>query len=252
MKSEDLLENIIMIYSNCFWGVFFLVIAYLVFVGITLYLKKKDESEKGWDNYIFVVKKKVIEVLFGTFLLLIILVFWNEIFPVNPFTLLKPALYWKILFGVWMITNIISGKKLYCELNFREYLREVRKGAYQYTTPENILMGEMEHCNLIYTLQTERLGILKSLTPISLIPLIAGYILKGKNITVDWNWYTVVFFAMIIIYFYNVWKCYSDMKFWKKRAWKIQEELRNMHVKKKSQRICKEERTLKLDKDEDK
>jgi len=36
-----------------------------------------------------------------------------------------------------------------------------------------------------FKLQNEKLGILKSLTPVSLIPLVAGYILEVKNITVN-------------------------------------------------------------------
>jgi len=140
--------------------------------------------------------------------------------------------YWKIIFSIWIIKCFFSGKKLYEALNFFEFLRKVRDGEYRHTSPENIMISEMERYNSNYTLQVERLGILKSLAPISLLPLIVGYVLEGKNIVVDWNWYTVALFSILFIYFYNVWKCYSNMKFWKIRAGEVQTQLRDMQFEK--------------------
>jgi hypothetical protein len=92
-------------------------------------------------------------------------------------------------------------------------------------------MNIIERYNANYVIQAEKLGILKSLTPISLLPLIAGYILEGKNIEVNWNWYTIAFFTILVLYLYNLWKCYKNMKFWKLQMVEIQNELRDIQCK---------------------
>ena len=175
------------------------------------------------------------------FMFEILKVLLKDAFPINIFSLLDGR-YWKIIFSIWMIKNIFSGKDLYKELNFDDLLRKTREKKYNYTSPENIMVNKIERYNMSYTMQAEKLGILKSLTPISLLPLIAGYVLEGKNISVDWNWYTVAFVSILFVYFYNVWKCYKNMELWKLRIEKVKEELRDMQYNKE----CTKEESLSI------
>ncbi|MBP1854039.1 hypothetical protein [Metaclostridioides mangenotii] len=58
--------------------------------------------------------------------------------------------------------------------------------------------------------------ILKSLTPISLIPVLFGFIFKNENnkdpININWSMYTVFIFAMFFIYIFFYIKVYYDLK----------------------------------------
>lgn len=220
---------IVRLYNISFWSIFFIIIFSLTYIGITLYLKmKNDEEDDEWYYFAYAIKKKLIEMFVSSLFIGFLILFLYESFSINVMNLLHVLQYWKLIVGIWIVANIISGKKLYDRLNFRQYIRKVKRGEYTHTTPENIMLEIIDTYNCNYALQVERLGILKSLTPISLIPPITGYILEGKNIAVDWNWYTAAFFGILFIYFYNLWKTYKNMQFWKIRTLEIQKEIRDI------------------------
>jgi len=166
-----------------------------------------------------------------------LIVFWNTIFSINLFVILNVSKYWKIMLSILMICKFRSGKKLYKDVDFRRYLRDVERKKFGYNSPENILIGDIERFNLNYELQVERLGILKSMSPISLLPLVAGYVLEGKSIIVNWSWYTIIFYTILLIYFYNIWKCYNNMKIWKNRVWEVQEQLQIINYRAENAKI---------------
>ena len=222
------IKKVIKLYNNYFGAVLSLVIISLIFVAFSLYLKNKNESDEKWYCFVYTLKKKLIEMLVMLLFTWILILFLNETFSIDLIKMIHLSKYWKLIFGIWVWLNIVSGKKLYDRLNFSDFIQKVKKGNYRYTSPENIMLEIIDRYNANYVLQVERLGILKSLTPISLIPLIAGYVIEGKNIEIDWNWYTVVFFAILFIYFYNLWKCYKNIQFWKIRVLEVQKELRNV------------------------
>ncbi len=202
-----------------------------MFIGIVLYSKKKNDDDKKWYSFREALKREVMQMIAFGFIVYFLMFFLNEAVSINVVELLKLSKWWKIIFGIWIIVHIISGKELYDKLNFNDFLREVKNGNHSYTTPVNIFMNIIERYNANYVIQAEKLGILKSLTPISLLPLIAGYILEGKNIEVNWNWYTIAFFTILVLYLYNLWKCYKNMKFWKLQMVEIQNELRDIQCK---------------------
>ena len=103
--------------------------------------------------------------------------------------------------------------------------------TYNYTTPENIFLKRIDYYQTHYLLEKEKLGILKSLTPISLIPLLAGFLLEGQAIIINWNWYTVIFFGTLSWYFYSLRKNYNNIKLWKYKEIKIKDELRRVQNK---------------------
>lgn len=219
------------LYNKCFGSIVSVILFSLIAMGFILYSKVKSDGEEKWYSFEYVIKKKLTEMFVFAIMVLILIIFLNETFSIDILVLLHISQYWKFIFSIWVVKNIYSGKKLYDWFNFNDFLQRVKDGKYRDTTPENIMMDIIDRYNSNYILQNEKLGILKSLTPISLIPLVAGYILEGKNITVNWDWYTVVFFAILFLYFYYVWKCYKNMKFWKMRVLEIQKELRQIQYK---------------------
>lgn len=233
MKYKLLFNSALELFNNCFWGILSIVIFVLIFIGVYLYFKRVEDGDKRWYRFVYIVKKRSIEMFLVLFMSLILVLFLNEIFSIDILNLLDVSRYGKIIFSIWLIKTIISEKKIYNELNFKEFLRKAKNGDY-YTAPENILKGEIENYNFRYTLLTEQLGILKSMTPISLLPVIAGYVLEGKDISVNWDKYTIIFFVILFMYLYNIRRCYGNMKFWKMRIWEVQEELRDLQYKKEN------------------
>lgn len=202
-------------------------------IGITLFSKMKNGTDEKWYSFKYVVLKKLTEMIVLILMILALIIFLNESFFIDTLSVLNVTKYWKIVFSIWMLLNIVSGKRLYDWLEFGDFLQRVKDGKYGYTTPEIMILDIIERCNSKYELQKEKLGILKSLTPISVIPLIGGYILEGKKVAVDWNIYTISFFAILIWYFYSLWKCYKDMQLLKRRKLEIQRELTDIQYKSK-------------------
>jgi hypothetical protein len=202
-------------------------------MGITLYSKMKGDGDKDWYSFVVVLKREIIQMMALGFIIFFLVYFLNESFSINVVELLQVIKYWKIIFGIWILLHMISGKELYNKINFSDFLQQVKDDKRKFTTPEKTFLDIIERYNANYIIQVEKLGILKSLTPISLLPLIVGYIIEGKDISVNWNWYTVVFFAILFLYLYNLWKCYKNMKFWKLYTVEVQKELRDIQCQDK-------------------
>ncbi len=230
MSTNIKIQKAINMYNSYFWLVILITFLAIVSIGGNLYLKRENDDGK-WYSFRAVLKREVIQMIVFGFIVYSLFVFLKEGVSINVVELLQLSEWWKIIFGIWIMVHIISGKELYRKLRFSGFLKEVKNGDYKYTNPVNVFMDIIERYNANYIIQTEKLGILKSLTPISLLPLIAGYILEGKNIKVNWNWYTIAFFTILAFYLYNLWKCYKNIKFWRLRMVEIQRELRDFQIK---------------------
>lgn len=220
------------LYNDNFWSIILLAIFLLACMALNLYFNKNSIEDYRLEYFVYVLKKKFTEMIVFLLIDLFLILFLTKIFYINITGLFYIFGCEKIVLGVWIIVNIFSGRRLYKELYFNDFLRKVRRGKYNYMSSKNIMLDIFDRCDANYTLQAERLGILKSLAPISLIPLFGGYILEGKDIIINWNWYTMTFFAVLFIYFYNLWMCYKNMKLWKAQLLKVQSELRNLQYEK--------------------
>lgn len=227
------IEKIVNLYNDCFWYILLIVLLFFLLMGITLYSKMKGDGDKDWYSFVVVLKREIIQMMALGFIIFFLVYFLNESFSINVVELLQVIKYWKIIFGIWILLHMISGKELYNKINFSDFLQQVKDDKRKFTTPEKTFLDIIERYNANYIIQVEKLGILKSLTPISLLPLIVGYIIEGKDISVNWNWYTVVFFAILFLYLYNLWKCYKNMKFWKLYTVEVQKELRDIQCQDK-------------------
>lgn len=234
MKNEviDIVGRGVNLYNDNFWFIILLAIFLLACMALNLYFNKNSIEDYRLEYFVYVLKKKFTEMIVFLLIDLFLILFLTKIFYINITGLFHIFGCEKIVLGVWIIVNIFSGRRLYKKLYFNDFLRKVRRGKYNYMSSKNIMLDIFDRCDANYTLQAERLGILKSLAPISLIPLFGGYILEGKDIIINWNWYTMTFFAVLFIYFYNLWMCYKNMKLWKAQLLKVQSELRNLQYEK--------------------
>lgn len=229
------IEYIVNLYNKFFWFAIFGMLILFIYEGIRLHYLMNEEDDKKWYSFRLVCKQEVGYVLMLVIGIFIFNFFVSGAFSIKVYNYLDIHRYWKIAVGLWIIIRLRSAKILYKELNYKDFLRRVRRGEYNYTTPENIFLDMIEEYSTNIEMQNEKMGILKSLTPISLLPLIVGYILEGKDIEIDWNWFTVAIVAILVIYLYNLWKCYYDMRFWKLRKIDIQRELREYNMVEKDE-----------------
>ena len=225
------LNKYINIFNNNFSSFLIIILLFLVAIAMNLYSDKKEEGMK-WIYFKIVIIKKLMEISVFFFCCIFIVFFLNEVFSIKILESNYFSQYWKVVLSFFILCNISQGKKIYDEINFKDLLKEIADDKYLYSSPENIMLEMIERYHLNYSLEVERLGILKSLTPISLVPLLAGYIFEGKNIQVNWNGYTITFFVFLCFYFYKLWKCYNNIKLWKTREFNVQNALREMHGKK--------------------
>lgn len=227
------LERVLKIYNDSFWNILLIIIAYFVIVGMFLYFKKQTDENDAWYTFGNVIKRKLAESFVLILMTMCVITILNDAFSINVLSLINISQSWKIFVGIWLGISIVSGKKFYDKCWFRRNLNEIKYGECK-VYAEIIMLDEINRYEAQYMLQKEMLGILKNLTPVSLIPLVAGYILEDKDIKVDWNWYTIAFVVVLFVYFFALWKCYSNMKFFKLRVVEVQSELRDVQYKKES------------------
>lgn len=229
------IEHIVNLYNKLFPFAILLGVIFLVCRGIYLYYLMNVENDKKWYSFRLICKQEIERMLMfviGVFLFDFLI---SGAFSIKVSNYLDIHKYWKIAIGLLIIIRFRSAKILYRELNYQDFLRRVTSGENNYTTPENIFLNMIEVYNINIEMKNEKMEILKSLTPISLLPLIVGWMLEGKNVEIDWNWCTVAIVAILVIYLYNVWKCYYDMRFWKLRKIEIQRELREHSTEEKDE-----------------
>lgn len=214
---------IVDIYNKIFIEILSAIIFFMIIIAFNLKKQKDNDENKKWYSYITVLKNKLKQTIVQIITFIFLIVLLKESFNIDILNLLQFDKHWKILFAIWFALHIKSGKSLYSRLNFHDFLDNVSEGKYNsYTTPDKIYMNIIDECQMNYELEFEKLSVLKSFAPVSLIPLLTGYVLEGNNMEANWNWYTVAFFVILFIYFYKVWECYKYLKIWKWKKFNTQ------------------------------
>lgn len=210
-------------------GALLVFLILLALYAAQLLEKRNDrEYEKKWFNFWFVLKRKFVETVITA-----VIMGGCVLFFINILQMIDKMLFWKsyeFFVEICTIANICSGKKLYDGLNHCDYLDEIKEGKYNYSsiTPKDIFRGMLERYRANYDLEIELLGILKSLTPISILPLVVGYIFEGKNIVFSWNIYTGMLVIILLFYFVKMWKVYRTIKILKIRELEVIERIRDI------------------------
>lgn len=219
------IEMILQIYNDLFNFLIFVVIMWFFIIGMDSYMRMKANRDGTWYNFKEAVVKKLVEMFMVAIVVWCIITILDVTFSIDVLTLFNVERNGKLILGIWLVVNIVSGRRVYIKRRFSHELNEIMYGDYK-EYAENVLLDEINRYSNLFMLQKEYLGILKNLTPVSLIPLVAGYIVEGKIPGIDWNWYTIVFVAALLIYIFALWKCYDNMKILKMREVEIQNRLR--------------------------
>lgn len=226
-----IVEIILEVYNNFFMGIILATIIALIIIAFNLKKQRDNDENKKWYSYITVIKNEIVQMIVQIIIFVFLIILLKESFYIDILYLFQFNKYWKIFFTLWIVFHLKSAKSLYSRLEFHDFIDNVIDGKYSYTSPENIYLNSIDEYQMNYELEFEKLGILKSIAPVSLIPLIAGYVLEGKNIIVNWNWYTVAIFIILFIYIYKLWKTYKYLKIWKWKKLQIHKKLRLLQHK---------------------
>lgn len=227
MKSiYESISTLIKIYNkNCIW---ILLIVILMCVVKAFELKKTKEDDKRWYSYVAVLKHEAFLAVIQMVIIIILMIFVLESFNIDVLKLINLDKYLKIILGVWITLHLRTGVTLYQKLNFSDFVDEVKSGKYNYTTPENIFLDLINGYQINYEMELEKLGIFKAMAPVSLIPLLVGYILDGNSIKIDWNWYTLIIVGSLFLYICALCRSYRNVKVWKVKKLDLENELRRL------------------------
>ncbi len=212
---------------NSIFGVIFISIGLLLLFSLMVYCRLKRMNKtynKRWDTYVAAVKKEALRMIAEFVVISMLLILIQDSFNIDILDFIRNET-WKLIIGFWFIFHIKNGRSIYKYVNRELLLDEIEKG--QNPSLQFELMIKQYQNN--YDLELEKLGILKSLAPVSLVPLIAGFILENKKISL--NAYTIIFFCILFLYIYELWKCYDTLRFWKSRKRKVEERIMNLKEK---------------------
>lgn len=200
-------EQVLVCYNKLFPILLLFFVGVLVIYGLLLH-QKEDENIY---YYRITIKNEVKKVIVQVIIVAVIMCVLARMFAINISYYMNIDKWWKLVVGVCALFRTKSGIDFFRRLQRLCKRRRVKAGEYKYLPPEKILIHEIEWWDAQYELQGKRMDILKSLSPISILPLIAGYILEGTELIVDWKWCIGGYAFGIAVYAYSLWKCYNDM-----------------------------------------
>lgn len=214
--------------ANIIW-ILLTIATGLAIYYIRLYFNSKNnsDSENKFISVQVVIKRELIQMLVEIIGVIMLMLFLKSAFEIDVIKLLKVSELWKVFLGIYAIFHIRSGHRSCKLLDQSDFLRKVKRGEYSHTTPENIFQDLIDDYQTNYEMAIEKLNILKAMAPVSLIPIIAGVVLQGNILVINWNWYTVIFFGALLFYFFSIWKSFRNIRFWKNEKSKMGAELRN-------------------------
>lgn len=114
--------------------------------------------------------------------------------------------------------SVYRGYVAYRNLRFYDFLDEIEQNKYDYNVSQLEYENALVNCRILTEILTQKIEILKSITPISIISILAPNILEGKNININWNMYTIVFivisaFVAFLLYSYLKKLCATKQKY---------------------------------------
>ncbi|GAA0237035.1 hypothetical protein GCM10008921_21690 [Metaclostridioides mangenotii] len=196
--------------SNYFKFIIILLLLMLFIYNYIIIDKAKDEFKKILRRQLFMLFVNII-VISGFIHIIYILfdikifyyIYRNKLcFLLFTFILIRRLF---ILYNTYRSANI----SLAMDLADENSKGDINKNKKQYSCLLRWLDTDLYMANIQF-------DILKSLTPISLIPVLFGFIFKNENnkdpININWSMYTVFIFAMFFIYIFFYIKVYYDLK----------------------------------------
>lgn len=227
-NATEIVLRILEIYNDLFGEIIFMFLLYLAILTLHLSKSKNSVEDNKWNSYCVVFKNEILQMIvqFSIFIFLIFMI--KESFNIDIINLFQVDKYCKIWVSLWIGLHFKSGVSFYNRLQFHDFLDKVKDGKYSYMKSETIYLNYIENYQANYEVEIEKISILKSIAPVSMVPLLAGFVFEGKTINVNWNWFTVIFFLILFMYLYKLWKSFKYLKIWKWKKIQMQNELRRL------------------------
>lgn len=220
------LELLLQFYNKYFYDIITLIIFMLGMYYLYLFLGRNNgnEEEEKWINESILIKRVLQENFVVVFLVILVCLLGKSIFDIKISKIFFLEKYGKLIVGVYLVYIFLTVKRRRHQLDFSIFLSNVSKNKYSYMSSENIFQLEIERTEDLVEIQKIKIDILKSLFPSTLIPLIVGYVLENKKVSVNWNMFTISFGFLIVFYFFQLWKSYKNLKLFKYRIYQIKHE----------------------------
>lgn len=202
----DIGRKVLKIYNNTFFALIIVLIFCVILKGMLIYKDNDQNKKMTFRVALHIGLKKLAEQVSAFFVLCVII---NMCIDIDIFHVLLEQKLIKLLVGGIAAYDLWYARKAYGRLRVDDFLYDIEEGKYAYSPTqleyENLIIDYKKSMELV----SEKLSIIKSLTPISIVTVIAGYVLKGEDIVVNWNGCTIIFVLIIILF---IWSLYDNYK----------------------------------------
>ena len=205
-KLIDIGDKVLNIYNSSFNLLILFIIIGIIIKGISVYQENDKNKKMTFRVTLHIGLKKLTEQIIVFVVLQFII---SVCIDVSILHLLFEYSLLKLLVGSVAIYDLRYAYKAYGRLRFDDFLDDIEDGKYAYCPTKQEYENLIIDYQASYDLIKEKLAIIKSLTPISVITVIAGYVLDGEDMTINWHGRTIVFVLTIILF---VWSLYDNYK----------------------------------------
>lgn len=230
-RFSEIVNSMVDLFNKYFYGLF--IVCLLSLILFIIYKKIQITDSRKWWTLIYVIKNKLLQIFIQIIIISTPLFFLYKVYDIDLLNVEYVNRYLKIVFTIWIILHFKSGCKLYIRKNRHLIFEDIEHSR----DAELIYLSSIENLTTSCEIKFEKIGILKSLAPVALIPLLAGNIIEGKDIKINWNWYTIIFLFILSVYCYSLWKSYYDLKSSKVELNEIKVALLRYNEKNKNRKI---------------
>lgn len=227
------LLSMITFYNNSGFIIFISFIFFICFIYITKSIVNKEDN---WEYikhiYIRGISNIILIFLGGMSLLWIIGIY----FQTDLFVILQFDKMWKTILSILIINQLIEKGRLYRKLMFSKSLRdlEIEKELYEVQLEYNYYLNLSKHQ---LDVADYKMGILKSLAPLSLLTTLGGYYIQYNSKNIDWDKYSIVLLICLLYYVYQYKQTYVKVKDLKYDIFKMEQDIAKLNVSRKTSHI---------------
>lgn len=123
--------------------------------------------------------------------------------------------------GVVLLASVHFTRRTYARLRFDDILDEIHKNDGVYFSAKKRYSDMLIELETSIDIVEKQIDVLKSITPVSVLSVMASAIIKGEGIIINWNIYTLLFLVAIlgiVLMSYDKLKTYQSLKLKQKKV----------------------------------
>lgn len=209
-----ILNGILAIYNSCFWLLLLITIGILVTKFFNLRNKSQINDNYEYFNFESALVRELLQIIVEIAIIVVLFLMIDSVVKIDMYKLLNTKVFLRVYIGLYALYHLSSGRKRIKELSEIQFKNDIMINETTLVI-KNMFQGNISFCKIRYELELEKLNLLKSMIPISLIPTVAGYIFRNNIEMIRLNVFTIIFFTAIAFFFIQLIMTYRNYKYWK-------------------------------------